>query len=64
MLYMQGEAGISKTRKDLYEALVGPILGNNNNFDNIVELEQCSNLVSFKAVIGYYVKALLYHVQI
>lgn len=64
MLCMQGEAGNSETRKDLHKALARPILGNNNNFDNIAELEQCSDLVSFKAVIGYYVKALLYHVQI
>lgn len=64
MLCTQGEAGNSERRKDPHEALAGPIHGSDNNSDNITELEQCSDLVSFKAVIGYYVKALLYHVRI
>lgn len=63
-LCTQGEAGNSLMKSGPQEALAGPILGSDNNFDNIAELEQRSDLVSFKAVIGYYVKAILYHLRI
>ncbi|MCJ1349833.1 hypothetical protein MMC31_008074 [Peltigera leucophlebia] len=64
MLCTQGEAGNFETRKDPHEALAGPIHGSDNNSDKITELEQCSDLVSFKAMIGYYVKAVLYHLRV
>ena len=64
MLCTQDEVGNSETRKDPHKALAEPINGNGDNFDKIIELEQSSDLVSFKAVIGHYVKALLYRLRI